>query len=348
MKNPSYYQRYTPTGLSDADPVTLSTQLILDAALELGIEVHILPGTKIIQLRHNGVVKYFRFQISTETTDIGFYACLDKSVTNNLLRSQGVQVPSGFHITRTDSQEYWQEIFLALEKPLVVKPTHGNQGNAISIGISDQESYRHAIQKALDFNNDKDAGVIVEQLCQGQEYRILTTREKVLGVLYRMPANVVGDGEHTIQELLDSKNADPRRGDDLTFALFTIKIDDEVHKTLEEQHLTLDSVPAENERVFLRKVSNIAKGGDSIDVTDTTHQSVKDIALKAINAIPGLDFAGVDLMTTNIEREQTPDTHTIIEINSSPGFCIQEFPFLGNPRKAQYEFLYLAFPHLRP
>lgn len=340
------YQRFTPTGLVTEKPIPLSTRLILKAATECGVEWQVLPGTRIIQLEYNGVIKHFRYQISTETTDIGFYACLDKSVTNQLLRSADVVVPKGFSLNREDSQDYWLEVFDALQKPLVVKPTHGNQGNCITMNINTKEEYLQAVQQAFDFLNDPEAGVIVEQTCKGKEYRILATREKVIGILYRMPANVVGDGVSTITQLLEQKNADPRRGRDLTFALFKIDIDRDLRRTLELQGLTLESVPAKDERIFVRQVSNIAKGGDSIDVTDEAHQSVKDIALKAINAIPGMHFAGIDFMTEDISVPQTPGSHAVIEVNSSPGFCIQVFPYMGKSRRAQYEFLKLAFPQL--
>lgn len=348
MKDEKYnYTRYSPTGLIVDSQIPLSTRLILQAAEECGVQWTTLPGTRIIELEYNGVKKQFRYQISTETTDIGFYSCLDKSVTNQLLGSAGVSVPKGFNLTRDDSKMYWMEVFNALQKPLVVKPTHGNQGNCITMNIHTEEEYILAVEQAFDFLNDPEAGVIVEQTCKGNEYRILATREKVLGILYRMPANVAGDGVSTIEQLIAKKNEDPRRGREKTFALFIIDTDRDVRRTLEAQGLTLESVPQKDERIFVRQVSNIAKGGDSIDVTDEAHPSVSEIALKAINAIPGMHFAGIDFMTEDITAPQTADTHTVIEVNSSPGFCIQVYPYSGKSRRAQYEFLKLAFPDLQ-
>lgn len=342
-----YYSKKTPRGLENGDPVTLSTRLILAAADELGVKWQILPGTKIIQLEFQGSIKHFRFQISTETTDVGFYGCLDKSITNALLSNHGILVPNGFHLAQNDPESYWLEAFAALAKPVVVKPTTGNQGQNISLGITDQNSYVDAVKKAFLFSNDKEAGVIVEEQFEGKEYRILTTREKVLAVIYRMPANVVGDGVHTIAELIAAKNSDPRRSDNPNDSLVKIKIDDHVAEYMKEQQLELTTIPTADIRVFLRKNSNISTGGDSFDVTDQIHDSVKKLAVAAVNAVPGLDFAGVDFMTKNIEAEQTPETYRIIEINSSPGFSIHEFPYQGQPRHADKEFLYLAFPNLK-
>lgn len=343
-----HYQRFTPKGMVQDSPIPLSTRLILKAADECGVKWTVLPGTRIIELEYQGQQKYFRYQISTETTDIGFFGCLDKGITNQLLSANGVSVPKGYGLNRTDTREYWMEVFNALEKPLVVKPTYGNQGNAITMNITDETEYMTAVEKAFSFLNDPEAGVIVEQTIKGQEYRILATREEVLGILYRMPANVVGDGSSTVEQLLEQKNADPRRGDTVSrFALFIIHIDDDLKRTLAAQGKSLSYVPQKDERVFLRQVSNISKGGDSIDVTDEVHPSVKEIALKAINAIPGMYFAGIDFMTENIKEPQGEGTHAVIEVNSSPGFCIQVFPYLGKPRRAQYVFLKMAFPQLQ-
>src|SRR5690606_19949911 len=100
-------------------------------------------------------------------------------------------------------------------------------------------------------------------------------------------------------------------------------------------------------QVFLRQNSNISTGGDSIDVTDIAHPSVSEIALRAMKAFPGLAFAGIDFMTRDITQPQTQDTYTIIEVNTSPGFCIHDDPYQGENRHVAREFLYILFPKLR-
>ncbi len=342
------YTKTTPSGQVNGDSVTYSSRLILQAADALGVTWKILPNTKIVELTYQDEVKYYRFQISTETTDVGFYSCLDKSVTSALLETAGISIPKGFRLAQTDTPEYWMEVFEALPKPVVVKPTHGNQGRNITMNISDPEKYKVAVEKAFSFTNDQESGVVVETQFEGKEYRITSSREKVLGITYRMPANVVGDGIKNIKELVDEKNSDPRRSPNPNDSLVTIKFDDSMMEYLKDQNLDLNSIPAKDERVFVRRNSNISTGGDSIDMTDLVHPSVKEIAVKAVNALPGLDFAGVDFMSPNIEGPQTPETYRIIEINSSPGFSIHQMPYQGTPRDLASEFLYIAFPSLRP
>ena len=116
---------------------------------------------------------------------------------------------------------------------------------------------------------------------------------------------------------------------------------------LQSQNLTLDSVPAKDDRIFLRLNSNISTGGDSLDVTDSVHPSVIEIAKRAVAAFPGLAFAGIDFMTKDITAEQTPGSYVIVEVNESPGYSIHDQPYEGKNRHGAYEFLCVLFPELR-
>ena len=340
------HTRITPKG-EEKYQIPLSTAIILEQAELYGVQWRSLPGTTLIELNYQGKVKHFRYQISSETTDVGFHACLDKGVTQTLLKAAEVQVANGFKLSLEDSDEMYLEAFHKLHAPVVVKPSHGQQGKSVYVGISDEAAFLNAVQESKKFSSEEDAGVIIEEMFTGKEYRVTATREKVVAVLHRIPANVVGDGTKTVNQLVDEKNADPRRGRDLNYALFIIEKNQAMTDTLAEQNLTLESVPAAGQHVALRKVSNIMQGGDSIDLTDKVHPSVKEIAVKAMNAIPGLGFAGVDFMSKDIFAEQTPDNYIIIEINSSPGICIHEFPYEGQKRYTDREFLFVMYPELR-
>lgn len=330
------------------ETIPLSTRLILEGAEELGVLWRSIPGTHIIELKYAGITKYFRYQISADTTDIGFSSCLDKNTTAALLSSAGISVANGYKIEQNDSMEYRNKVFSTLRKPIVVKPTHGLRGNAITMNVDSEEIYFPALEKALAFTHEEGAGALVEEQFSGKEYRVLATREKVVGVIHRVPANVIGDGIHTVEQLVDQKNADPRRGKTLDFALFIIEKNQDMEQNLARQNMQLASVPSQNQKVFLRSVSNIMQGGDSIDMTDLVHPSVKKIAVQAVRAIPGLAFAGVDFMSTDITAEQHAHSYIIVEINSSPGISIHEFPYEGQRRFTDREFLYVMFPTLVP
>jgi cyanophycin synthetase len=282
------YKVIRPTGVSDGNLISISTREVLVEAEKYGITWEEIVGTRIFRLNYHGVTREFYAQVPTSVTELGFNSCLDKSITRALLQAVGVNIPKGYGLTKGDTQDYWMEVFNALQKPLVVKPTHGNQGRSVFMNIKTPEEYQQAVKESFSFSNESNQGVVVEETFAGTEYRVLATKQKVIGIINRIPANVIGDGQKTIQQLVDEKNSDPRRSPIKEDPLCTIEIDQHVQKHLADQQITLDTVPAAGQRVFLRQNSNISTGGDSIDVTDVAHPSVKEIALKVMAAIPGL------------------------------------------------------------
>lgn len=341
-----YYQRLKTTGYAQEELVSVSTRLILLEAEKFGVTYREIPETRVFELNYKGKIQYFHAQIPSQTTWVGFHSCLDKNVTKGFLRAADIETPAGYQLTRFDPRGYWREVFEAVKRPLVVKPTHANQGRGVYMNITDYNSFEKAVESAFQVVNDDRAGVVVEETFEGTEYRVLATQKKVIGIINRLPANVIGDGTSSIQQLIDLKNSDPRRSDLLDEALIKIKIDEHVSKHLASQNLTPESIPAKDERIFLRLNSNISTGGDSIDVTDQAHPTVKEIAVKTMQALPGLEFAGIDFMTKDITQPQGRGTYIIVEVNSSPGFIIHDFPFLGENRHAAREFLFIIYPEL--
>lgn len=340
------YSRHTPQGWVTGLSMPTSAELTLIAAEKYGITYREIPGTRILELTYNGKKSYFQAQNPFAESCIALYATQNKSVEKSLLLDAGLTVAKGFTILKSDGKEYWKEVFDNVSKPMVLKPTHGTQGQNVFTNIQTYEEFERIVSMILPIHPSMYAGVIAEEMFQGEEYRILVSNEKVIGITNRKPANVVGDGSSTLQQLIDKKNADPRRKDDPNNFLVTIKVDEHVMAHITSQNLTLESVVPAGQQIFLRKNSNISTGGDSIDVTDIAHASVKEIALRAVQSVPGLLFAGIDFMTKDITAEQTPDSYIIVEVNDSPGYSIHDMPYEGKNRHAADEFLKILFPEL--
>lgn len=341
------YQYFSPSGLTPHKHVTNSSRLVIEAAERQGIEWRIHPGTQVVTLSYNGQERSYYHQVPSSTTAIAKYICNRKKVTSNILQQAGVRVPKSFRITPDHDEAYLQTVFDTLQKPLVVKPNNGTWGLHITVGIATFDEYRAAIQFATEYKPSEHSYVVVEEMFDGEEYRILLTRDKVIGVLQRIPANVVGDGVQTIQQLIQQKNQEPiRNAPDSRRSHKKIRVTEAVQKNLVEQSVTLETIPQSGVLIQLKKVSNVSQGGDAIDVTDQVHPSVKKIALKAIRAVPGLSFTGIDFMTKDISQPQTEETYTIIEMNDSPGFDIHDRPYRGKNRHAAEAFLQLLFPDL--
>jgi len=342
------YKYFSPEGLKKSKNVSNSSHLIIKEAEKFGVDWKIIPGTQIVKLTYKGQEKSYYHQIPTATTALAVYATKNKKITSNLLQQSGISVPRGFRIRRDFSNEYLTEVFNKLQKPIVVKPIDGTWGENISLNITTPDQYFEAVDLPFAYSQKKKTGIIVEEMFDGTEYRVLCTRDKVIGILKRVPANVIGNGEDTIKKLIQEKNTEEIRGPkESNKSHLRIIMDKKLKKYLAERDMNLETVPAKDELVYLRKVSNISQGGDAYDYTDIAHPSVKEIALQAINTIPGLAFAGIDFMSNDITKKQTKDSYVIIEINDSPGFDIHDIPYQGKNRHAAREFLFLIFPELR-
>ena len=343
------YEFYGPEGVIKSKDVSNSSRLVLKEAKKLGIDWEIIPCTQLIQLTYGDKTRTYYHQVPASTTALAKYTCSNKRVTTNLLLNSDISVPKGYRLKKDSSEEYLQSAYDTLQKPLVVKPSNGSWGENITVNINTYVDYKNAVALAFQYTSKKEDIAIVEEMFQGSEYRILATQEKVIGVLHRRPASVVGNGLNSIKELIVEKNKNPIRGDkeNGTTSHMEIVMDDLMLKMLEGDSKDFDYVVPRGERVFLRGVSNISQGGDAIDFTDRVHPSVNKIAIEAMNAIPGLSFAGIDFISKDITKKQSKNSYTIIEINDSPGFDIHDFPYKGKNRHAAREFLFLMFPELQ-
>lgn len=346
--DPLFYTMTTPSGFVPTAQVSLSTQLILQEAQKHGVTYEEIPDTKIFKLKYKNIVRYFHEQRIYQTLEIGFSICLNKVACKEFLSHAGITVPKGYAITKTMSNDndLLEEIFASCKKPLVVKPSHGEKGQDIYMGITTLEELREITQHLL-HTIEEEESVLIEETCSGKEFRILASRDKVLGIVNRVPANVVGDAKHTIRELIEIKNSDPLRVENPSSPRVKIKIDEQALKLLGNQKLTLESILPVGQQAFLRQNSNISTGGDSYDFTDTAHPTVKEIALRVVNAIPGVAIVGIDFMTEDITAPQTGNTYTIIEVNGSPAVYLHHYPFVGTQRNCAEEYVFLLFPEIK-
>lgn len=319
----------------------LSTMSIVNQAQKRGISYEILFPRAIVLLSYRGHDEYLFFQSSSKTTYVAGRICRDKSITKYFLERAGIETPRGQLYGQSQKDEAL-EFARQIGWPVVLKPYQGERGKQVFSDVRDETSF---LEKWATF--DETEKIIIETKFIGKEYRVWATQNGVFGITNRVPANVIGDGISTIETLIEEKNEDEKRGINLEpKPLKKIKIDEEVLSILAKSDRTLESIPKEGEQVFLRANSNLSTGGDSIESLDVAHQSVKDIAIKAINSIPGLAYAGVDFMTTDITKPQTKGTYAIIELNEVPGIDGHHFPAVGKPRNVAAAIIDLLFPEV--
>jgi glutamate--cysteine ligase len=223
---------------------------------------------------------------------------------------------------------YKPEILNSVQLPAVVKPVNTDHGIAVSTNIQNRQELYLAIENAFKFAQK----VIVEEFVPGQEYRFLVIDYVVRAIAFREPANVTGDGQSTIQQLIDKKNEG--RGNDYRHPLLKIVVDEEVKRHLNALSLTTNSVLKTGEKVYLRKNSNLSTGGDSIDVTDEMPDFYKDVAVKAAQAA-GLKIAGIDIIIKDPEAAPSPENYIVVELNAPAMLSMHDFPYIGKNRHVE-------------
>ena len=255
------------------------------------------------------------------------------------MQEAGIRVPKGKNYSCSDEAKCSFHAFRGMA--VVIKPKLTNFGLGITILKEnlDIESYKWAVDYAFKY----DKSILIEEFIPGDEYRFFVLEDKVLGILNRVPANIVGDGKSTIEELVTEKNKDSLRGKGYKTPLEKINLGEAESLFLKEQGLSFCSVPAEGKKVFLRENSNISTGGDSIDLTDDVHSSYKDLAVKAMKAL-NVKVTGLDMMISNIKEPADSTNYGIIELNFNPAIHIHCHPYKGKNRKLNEALLdFLGF-----
>lgn len=283
-------------------------------------------------------VHHFSLSMGDKVSEEAFEICNDKDLTKYYLQKHNVPVPIGEMFEEDAKEEDIINYGLKLGFPLVVKPTDGNAGKGVFANIQTEEEFREIVpyvRKELGFSN-----IIVEKYVPGEEFRIVVIEDRVLGAINRRPANVIGDGVSTIRQLIKEKNKIRKINPHLTSRL--IKVDKEVEILLEEKGYSLDSVPKQGELVYLREKSNLSAGGDAVDVTDQLTPQLKEIAINAGKAIPGLKHYGVDMIVNDDRTEGV-----ILEVNTRPGLGGHLFPGEGKARDFAKDIIDYYFPETK-
>lgn len=312
----------------------LSTQILIKEALNQEIDVEVLdPKDSILRLKKGKHIQYVKQATKTSLDPyVVPHLMENKQVTKILLKENGFSTPdSKLYCSMTNAQN---DYFLYQQKKIVIKPKSTNFGIGISFVLpNEKKEYLKALEEAF----LHDDSVLIETFCHGKEYRFLIIGTQVVGIVHRIPAHIIGDGIHTIKELVHQKNHDPTFYRPIETHL---RLQSEEKQSLQKQNLTIHSIPKKGKKIFLRKNSNVSTGGDAIDVTDQIHKSYLDIATNAASAI-GATICGVDMMISHRKKPADKKNHAIIELNYNPVLFFHAFPNKGKKRNVAKPLLKL-------
>ncbi len=313
-----------------------STACIVEEALKRNIPFIRLNKQSLVQLGYGVHQKRIRATIASTTSNIAVDIAGNKEETKMLLSAAEIPVPKGT-VVRTEAG-----VEEAIEKfgyPLVIKPIDGNHGKGNTTNITNKEQALLAFEAAKSYSRS----VIVERYITGFDFRILVINHKFICAALRTPASVTGDGEHSIQWLLDETNKDTRRGFGHEKVLTQITVDGSTMKMLEEKNYTLETVPPKGELVLLKTTANLSTGGTSTDVTDEVHPA-NIFMCERISKIVGLDICGIDIMAADLRTPVIENGGAILEVNAAPGFRMHIEPAVGIARNVAEPVIDMLFP----
>ncbi len=258
----------------------------------------------------------------------------DKWTTNLMITRLGLPIPKWQTI---DNKSQIEDIWSEYNKPVVIKPTGLTGGNGVVVGIDTIEEAKKAYEFALKAVNEKQREewqkkIMIQEQVAGEDYRLLVIDGKLEIVTKRIPAFVIGDGKKTIEELIKDTNNDPKR--DITSPTHTLKpivVDEPLHDFLQQQGLTLESIPKQNEKIQVRKVASMSQGGITEDFTDKVSEEIKYIVESIAASIHAFTL-GVDVLCKDISKPLTVDNGAVLEVNTMPEAYLNLFPVLGDDK----------------
>ena len=313
-----------------------STGCIVDEAAKRNIPFIRLNKHSLVQLGYGVHQKRIRATIASTTSNIAVDIACDKEETKNLLGAAEIPVPKGVIIR---SEEGLKDAIGKLGYPLVLKPVDGNHGKGATTNIIDWDLAVKALAAAQVYGRS----IICERFITGFDFRVLVINNKFICAALRTPAAVKGDGEHTIQWLVDETNKDPRRGYGHEKVLTSIKLDDFSTIMLDEKGYTLDTIPPKGELVLLKPTANLSTGGTSTDVTEEVHPD-NIFMCERISKIIGLDICGIDIMAPDLRLPVAQNGGAILEVNAAPGFRMHIDPAEGIGRNVAEPVIDMLFP----
>lgn len=313
-----------------------STGSIVEAAVARGIPYRRLTRGSMVQFGWGSKQRRIQAAEVDSTSAVAESIGQDKDLTKRLLHAAGVPVPLGRPVESVD--EAW-EVALKVGLPVVVKPQDGNQGKGVTVNITDRAQLEEAYKNAVEYGT-----VMVERFLPGHDFRLLVVGDQLVAAARREPPQVLGDGEHTVRQLVEVVNQDPRRGEGHATSLTKIRLDDIAVARLAMQNLTPDSVPPKGQRVILRNNANLSTGGTATDVTDDVHPEVAARAVAAAQMV-GLHICGVDMVAETVLRPLEEQGGGFVEVNAAPGLRMHLAPSYGKPRNVGQAMVDKLYAH---
>lgn len=297
--------------------MTKNFRLILEEVKSLNLEAAILyPEKEVVEISngHKKIIVKEVFSFANNPDSASAVLAKNKEVSYRLWDGAGVPFPRNKYF-KNSSLFSKDETSLGLEFPVVFKKSNGKKSIGIRTNI---RTFAELSQIVL----ESEGAFIIQEMVFGKEYRLLIYDKKILGALELAPPQVVGDGIHSVRELIHEKNSKLEN---------KILLNQAVLETLEKNNLSLDTIPSKDTRTLLQENSCLSEGGSSIDCTEIVHPEIFSLAIKAADTL-NMKLAGLDIICQDINLDPEHQKVSFLEANSFPSLSIHYYPTLGTPR----------------
>jgi cyanophycin synthetase len=312
-----------------------STGSLVEEARKRNIPFLRLDDGSLIQLGYGARQKRIEASITSNTSSIAVDIAGNKDQTKNILTAANIPVPEGCVIEHVDNLKQAIE---AVGFPIVIKPLNGNQGKGATINIHNWQAAACAFHRAQKIS----AKVLVEKFVEGKDFRVLVVNNKFVAAALRTPACITGDNVHTIRELIEIENGNPKRGICHENLLTRIRIDDETNELLALSNYTLDTILPLQKTCYLKRTANLSTGGTAADITDEVHPANIALFERAARII-GLDVCGIDVMAPDLSTPIEENGGVILEVNAAPGLRMHLEPSSGQKRNVAEPIIDMLF-----
>lgn len=297
-----------------------------------------IPPSVQYSLSNGKKEHWFTVARGDKVTDEAINICMQKPLTYKYLKQNNIPIPEGNDFSSNVSNDEIINYAKKIGFPLVLKPTNAGSGRGVITDIKTVEEFDQSLNYVRNTLGYKD--VIVERFIKGEDYRVYVLGDRVIGAYRRESANVIGDGTNSIRHLIEKKNKIRRKNPFIHRR--QIKVDERLIEFLNEQSLSLDTVPSKNKKVYLREQGEYLSERDPVDITDEISEKLQDVAVKAMHSIPGLTHCDVDMLV----NEETGEGF-VNEINSRPQISNHLFPLVGLARDIPKEIIDYYFPETK-
>jgi len=298
---------------------SITRKLLIEEAQKRGWKTESLSDEFFLKITDNhGQSELIRGTRTNRSSANGCLITQHKQVTMAFLEDIGYEVIP--YLTPDSFDEALS--FMLEHRVIVVKPTDASQSAGVEVNVRDAAHLQKALGTAR--ANSPTSTVLLQPYLKGNLYRLMVLNGKFIGAVQRKAAEVIGDGKHTIQWLIDEANKDPRRGIDSSSVLKKIYLSGAISYLGREG---IKTIPEAGKAVRVNYIDSVSAGGEAINVSDTVHSTWQQAAID-ITTKAGLFICGFDVMCDDIAKPmETPVP--ILELNSMPGLKLLHFPTGG-------------------